>query len=89
MSWAPAANLREELGQWLRPRLRLASARRQLNEAVKALPDSTNPNIQANRSRWVDFVQKDLAQAVRDYDAADTVASVRRHCESSTTRSPR
>jgi hypothetical protein len=74
VSWAPAANLREELGQWLRPRVRLASARRQLNEAVKALPESTNPNIQANRSRWVDFVQKDVAQAIRDYDAADTVA---------------
>ena len=74
VSWEPAAKLREELRQWVEPRVRLASARQRLNDAVKALPDSTNPNIQANRSRWVDFVQKDLAQAVRNYDAADTVA---------------
>ena len=72
--WSPAANLREEIREWLRPRVRLASAARQLSATVAALPTSTDPNVQANRSRWVDFVQKDLGSALRDYDAADTVS---------------
>jgi hypothetical protein len=74
VSWEPAANLRAELRQWLRPRVRLAWARQRLRESVQALPASTDPGIQANRSRWVDFVQNDLGQALRDYDAADSVS---------------
>src|SRR5437762_14180501 len=61
--WAPAANLRAELRQWLRPRVRLAWARRRLAETVTALPVSNDPGIQANRSRWVDFVDNDLGRA--------------------------
>ena len=36
--WAPAASLREELRQWLRPRVRLAWAERRLDETVRSLP---------------------------------------------------
>ncbi|MGP0067943.1 MAG: hypothetical protein ACLQGP_30660, partial [Isosphaeraceae bacterium] len=74
VTWQPAANLREELRQWLRPRVRLAWARQRLRDTVQALPASTDPGIQANRSRWVDFVQNDLGQALRDYDAAESVS---------------
>jgi len=72
--WTPAAILREEMRQWLRPRLRLASARRGLSDTVAALPASSDPTVQANRARWVDFAQNELGSALRDYDAADTVA---------------
>ncbi|HZW33411.1 MAG TPA: hypothetical protein VFF52_22020 [Isosphaeraceae bacterium] len=72
--WAPAANLREEVRQWLRPRVRLAWAQRRIEETVAALPASSDPGIQANRSRWVEFVDNDLGRALRDYDAANTVA---------------
>ena len=74
VSWPPAANIRAELRQWLVPRVRLAWARQRLRETVQALPASTDPGIQANRSRWVDFVQNDLGRALRDYDAADSVS---------------
>ncbi len=74
VSWEPAAKVREELRQWLRPRIRLAWARQRLRDTVQALPASTNPTIQANRSKWVEFVQDDLGQALRDYDAADSIS---------------
>ena len=47
--WSPAATLREEIRQWLRPRLRVASATRQLSDTVTALPATTDPNVQSNR----------------------------------------
>ena len=72
--WAPAANLRDEIRQWLRPRVRLEWAARRLSDTVEALPASTDAGVKANRSRWVDFVQNDLGNALRNYDAADTVA---------------
>jgi hypothetical protein len=74
VTWTPAANLRGEIRQWLRPRVRLAWAGRRLSDTVEALPDSTDPGVKANRSRWVDFVQNDLGNALRDYDSADTVS---------------
>jgi hypothetical protein len=74
VSWAPAAKLREEVRQWLRPRVRLAWARQRLSETVQALPASTNSSVQANRSRWLEFVRNDLGNALRDYDAADSVS---------------
>jgi hypothetical protein len=74
VAWVPAANLRDELRQWLRPRVRLASARQQLRETVQALPATTDPHILANRSRWVAFVQDDLGHALHDYEAATTVS---------------
>jgi hypothetical protein len=73
VDWAPAANLREEVRQWLRPRVRLAWARQRLRETVQAMPQTTDPNIIANRSRWVAFVQDDLGHGLRDYEAATTV----------------
>ncbi len=73
VSWPPTATLRDELKQWLRPRVRLAGASRQLSEAVRSMPPASDPTVQANRTRWVDFVQNDLGAALRDYDAARTV----------------
>ena len=74
VAWAPAAGLRDEIRQWLRPRVRLAWAARRLSDTVEALPPSTDPGVKANRARWVEFVQNDLGNALRDYDAADTVS---------------
>jgi hypothetical protein len=73
VAWPPAATLREEVREWLRPRVRLAWARRRLSETVTSLPPASDPQAQANRSRWVDFVENDLGGAMRDYDAARTV----------------
>jgi hypothetical protein len=73
-SWQPAQNLREELRQWLRPRLRLAWAARRLNEAVQALPATSDASVQSNRQRWVDFTRDQLGAALREYDSAPTVA---------------
>ncbi len=74
VSWPPAARLRDEIRQWLRPRVRLAWAGRRLSDTVEALPASADPGVKANRSRWVEFVHNDLGNALRDYDAADTVS---------------
>ena len=68
VSWQPAANLREELRQWLRPRVRLAWARRRLSETVQALPATSDPSILLNRQRWVDFARNELGAALHDYD---------------------
>jgi hypothetical protein len=73
-AWRPAADLREETREWLRPRLRLAWAARRLAESVEGMPPTTDPNIAANRKRWVDFVRTDLGTALRNYDTAPTVA---------------
>ena len=34
----------------------------------------STPSVTANRTRWVDFVRNDLGTALREYDAAQTVA---------------
>jgi hypothetical protein len=73
VAWPPAETLRAELREWLRPRVRLAWARRRLSETVTSLPPASDPDAQANRRRWVDFVENDLGGALRDYDAAGTV----------------
>ncbi len=44
-----------------------------LSESVQSMPAASDPAVQANRTRWVDFVQNDLGAALRDYDAAQTV----------------
>jgi len=72
--WAPAIQVREELRQWLRPRVRLAWAERRLDETVRNLPPSSDPSIIANRQRWVDFVSNDLGLALGEYNGASTVA---------------
>ena len=71
--WAPAIQVREELRQWLRPRVHLAWAERRLDETVRNLPPSSDPSIIANRQRWVDFVSNDLGQALGEYHGAATV----------------
>ncbi len=73
VAWSPAATLRLELREWLRPRVRLAWAARRLTETVESLPAARDAAAKANRTRWVDFVQHDLAAALHDYDAARTV----------------
>jgi hypothetical protein len=72
--WAPAVGLRQELEQWLQPRVRLALARKRLGEVIAALPVSTDARVQANRSRWVDFSENEVGPLLRDYEAADSVA---------------
>ena len=72
--WAPAIQLREELRQWMRPRVRLAWAERRLDETVRGLPPTSDPSIIANRQRWVDFVANDLGDALGEYHGATTVA---------------
>ena len=74
VAWRPAAEVREEVREWLRPRIRLAWAVRRLAETVLALPATSDPTVSANRTRWVDFVRTDLGTALREYDSAPTVA---------------
>jgi hypothetical protein len=74
VSWRPGANLREEIRQWLRPRVRVAWARQRLRDHVKGLPPTTEPKVQANRDRWLDFDKTDLGNALRDYDSAATLS---------------
>jgi len=77
VAWPPAESLRDEVREWLRPRVRLAWARRRLSETVQALPVTSDPNVQANRARWVEFVRNDLGKALREYDGAATVVERR------------
>jgi hypothetical protein len=72
--WSPATQLREELRQWLRPRVRLAWAERRLDDTVRNLPATSDPTVQANRQRWVDFVENDLGKALGQYNGAATVS---------------
>lgn len=73
VAWPPAAEIREELRQWLRPRVRLAWARRRLDERLESVPPSADEAAKANRSRWKAFVDNDLGGALREYDGAQTV----------------
>jgi hypothetical protein len=70
----PGAPLQRDLERWLQPRLRLSRAMRQLTDLVAAPVAGTDPKGEANRSHWVEFVDGTLGKAVRDYDAAETVA---------------
>lgn len=74
INWPVAAEVREELRAWLRPRVRLAWARRRLVRSVEDLGPAAGPGVQGNRNRWVQFVKDDLGSALRNYDAAATVA---------------
>jgi hypothetical protein len=77
VSWQPAADLREELRVWLRPRVQLAWAERRLVDTVQGLATTTDPAVSSNRQRWVQFVDSDLGSALREYEAAATVAKRR------------
>jgi hypothetical protein len=70
IGWPPAATLRAEVRGWLRPRARLAWARRQLSGMVETLPPAGDAAAQANRSRWLDVVRNDLGGALRAYGGA-------------------
>jgi hypothetical protein len=74
VAWPPATELREGLSDWLRPRLRVATAGRQLVERVRNLSKPADAAVQNNRAKWVKFVETDLAKALKDYDASATVA---------------
>jgi hypothetical protein len=87
VSWAPAHALREQIRQWLRPRLHLAEARRLVKDTLASLPPTADPKLQANRARWLDFMESDLGAAISEYDRAETVtqrlAALRRIDEAS------
>ena len=74
VAWTPAEELRENLPAWLRPRVRLAWAGRRLVDTILAMPTAPLPRSQGNRDRWRQFLDHDLGQALRSYDAAATVA---------------
>ena len=74
VAWTPADEIRENLRAWLRPRVRLAWAGRRLVDTIQALPAAPSAAVQGNRDRWRQFVDNDLGQALRSYDAATTVA---------------
>ncbi|MGO9463832.1 MAG: hypothetical protein ACLQIB_42330 [Isosphaeraceae bacterium] len=70
----PGADLYRDLERWLQPRLRLARAMKQLTDLVAAPAGGTDKDGDSHRAHWLDFVEKNLGQALREYDAADTVA---------------
>lgn len=74
VSWPPAAELRDSLREWLRPRVRLAWAERRLVRRVQGLPAAPDPAVQGNRERWIRFVDADLGNALKQYDGAASVA---------------
>lgn len=76
-AWAPAAEIRNELRAWLRPRVALAWASRQLVQSVNGLPAASDAGAQGNRERWVQFVGSDLGNALRDYEGASEVRNRR------------
>lgn len=72
ISWRPAVAVREELATWLRPRVQLAWAERRLRDAVRGLPRVSNSAVQANRNRWIQFVDEQLGTALHEYESAST-----------------
>ncbi len=68
------AELHRDLERWLRPRLRLSRAMRQLTDLVAAPAAGTDKIGEAHRAHWLEFVDKNLGHAVCEYDAAETVA---------------
>ena len=75
--WPAAIEIREALRGWLRPRVRLARAERNVIDALNALPPAMTAEADANRKHWAEFVTEGLGKAIKDYDAAKTVAKKR------------
>lgn len=69
-AWPPAAELRNSLIEWLRPRHSLAWAEQRLADAVRLLPPSEDQSIMANRQRWLTFLSEDLWKPQCDFEAA-------------------
>ncbi len=74
-TWKPALDVRDALVRWAEPRQRLAQARLGLVASVRALPQTADQQVQANRERWLAFTRDDLGRALKDYEAARTVAA--------------
>jgi hypothetical protein len=72
--WREGEALRDEMRTWLRPRVQLAWAERRLVDKVRGMPSPPNAVVEQNRHRWLEFVDSELGQALRHYDAAPTVA---------------
>jgi hypothetical protein len=72
--WEPAQRVRDELFHWLTPRVRLAWAERQLDDALAPAANSPDPAVRENTQQWRRFVDKVLSDALRQHDAAETVA---------------
>src|SRR5262249_52730558 len=60
VAWPPAATLRAEVREWLRPRARLAWARQQLSDLVEAPPPARAPAAPAHRPARLRLVRNDL-----------------------------
>jgi hypothetical protein len=67
------ANLRYEIQCWLQPRLRLSAAMRRIDDLFAASPSGIASPSESNKARWIEFVDKGLGPAVREYDSAETV----------------
>ncbi|HEY2155911.1 MAG TPA: hypothetical protein VGH33_09800, partial [Isosphaeraceae bacterium] len=67
--WAPAAELRAALLEWVRPRIRLARAEKALADALAG----PGQGDEANRKDWAAFVDERLGGPLKDYEAAKTV----------------
>jgi hypothetical protein len=74
VGWQPAADVREELAAWLRPRVMLAWANNELRQSVRSLPPTADPQEQNHRDRWIEFVDRDLATAVREFESSAGVS---------------
>jgi hypothetical protein len=72
--WA-GSELERDLKRWLASRLRVGRAMRAITDLVATTGSATDQGDQANRTHWLDFVDKTLGQAIREYDAAETVAA--------------
>jgi len=70
LAWPPAIELRAALRDWLRPRVRMAWAERNLTEAIAAAIASPED---PNRKSWSDFLDGKLGGALREYEGAKTV----------------
>jgi len=70
----PGPELHRDLERWLQPRLRLSRAMRQLTDLVAGPAAGAEKNGESYRAQWLEFVDKNLGHAVREYDAAETAA---------------
>lgn len=74
-TWRPALTVRDAIEIWSEPRKRLAQAELGLDSTLRALPSTSDQKVKANRDRWRSFARDDLGKAIKDYEAARTVAA--------------
>jgi hypothetical protein len=67
------ASLYQNLQRWLEPRLRLSRAMRKITDLAGEPAAGTDASGEQNRGHWLEFVDKVLGRAVREYDAAQLV----------------